>query len=342
MDKGVIDEKALEQVPDGHLFRFRLHESEVFVCGTAHVSDESASFVERVVDAVQPNVLMVELCPQRISLLLPPEPVDPNKKPLGALEQAKQVLSSRQGLSGVFQLALGYFYSRLGNEIKITPGAEFRAAVDAAQRGRIPFRLVLGDREIGVTIQRAWGLLPLMEKIKLMFQLVKSMFAKISKEDIERMKQTDVLTNLMIEFCEYFPSLSRVLLTERDLYLARCIWHLSLPQRITAEQQRQQLQQQQQQQDGVVVEDVELEDKIVPAGERIVAVVGLGHAKGMTDAIERWRQGKSKPEDDCKDLMVVPPTPWSARRIMLLLLVIVVLTGVLGFFGVRQAIRAIF
>jgi pheromone shutdown protein TraB len=72
------------------------------------------------------------------------------------------------------------------------------------------------------------------------------MLTPISKQDIERMKQSDVLTELMIEFCEYFPSLSRVLLLERDLYLARSVYSIAM----SAE-----------------------------AGNRIVAVVGLGHVK---------------------------------------------------------------
>jgi hypothetical protein len=37
-------------------------------------------------------------------------------------------------------------------------------------------KLVLGDRAIGVTIQRGWSLLPLSEKFKLMFQLAKVLF----------------------------------------------------------------------------------------------------------------------------------------------------------------------
>jgi len=149
----------------------------------------------------------VELCPQRAGLLFPP--AKPKEKEDGAVAQIKQTMKDRQGLSGVFQLLLSHLYKKVGNEINIQPGAEFRAALDEVQHGRVHCRLVLGDRAIGVTIQRAWALLPLGEKIMLCFQLLKAFLVTIRKEDIERMKQTDVLENLMIEFCEAFPSLAK-------------------------------------------------------------------------------------------------------------------------------------
>jgi pheromone shutdown protein TraB len=135
------------------------------------------------------------------------------------------------------------------------------------------------------------------------------MVTPISKEDIERMKQSDVLTELMLEFCEYFPSLSRVLLLERDLYLARSIVGISMN---------------------------------ADTGDRVVAVVGLGHLKGMQEALERWKKNPELIQEECKDLTFVPPTPFTGRRMALLFVLIAILIGVLVFFGARQVIRWIF
>ncbi len=300
------------------------------------MSEDSVHLVTQVVDAVQPNVLMLELCPQRTGLLMPPSSEEEGKKESGkkkrkrkkkrffssfscifsgqknhqsALQHAKQVMANGQGLSGAFQLALGYFYQKVGSEIKIQPGAEFRAALQAVQRGCVPCQLVLGDRAIGVTIQRAWCLLPLSEKFKLMLQLAKAMVTPISKADIERMKQSDVLTELMLEFCEYFPSLSRVLLQERDLYLARSVLQIAYSPE---------------------------------GGNRVVAVVGLGHLKGVEDALNRWKNTPGLAQDECKDLTHVPATPWTARRMGILFLLIFIVLCVLSFFGLRMLYRLIF
>ncbi|VDN13791.1 unnamed protein product, partial [Dibothriocephalus latus] len=48
----------------------------------------------------------------------------------------------------------------------------------------------------------------------------------ISKEEIEAMKKHDLLEELLKNMAGSFPELSRVILEERDLYLARSIWEV--------------------------------------------------------------------------------------------------------------------
>ena len=274
---------------------------ELFIVGTAHVSDESVDDVKRAVRAIQPDLLMVELCPQRAQLLFPPQVENENEEP-GTMKQIKQTMSERQGLSGVFQLLLSRLYKKVGKEIQITPGAEFRAALEAVKETGRPFQVLLGDRAIGVTIQRAWALLPLREKVLLCFQLIQAMFTSIAKEDIERMKQSDVLAELMVEFVAYFPSLAKVLLKERDVYLARSLYQCR------------------------------------PA-QRVLAVVGLGHVKGMEETIARWKESPELEEIECRDLLIVPKTSWTGRRMALAFGVVLVGLGVGAFFGVKSLIR---
>ena len=85
----------------------------------------------------------------------------------------------------------------------------------------------------------------LKDKFKILFQLLLSMgeVEDISEEDIEKMKQTDVLESLLAEVGQSLPILKDVLITERDRYLA---------------------------------------DKIRTApGKKIVAAVGAGHVPGI-------------------------------------------------------------
>jgi pheromone shutdown-related protein TraB len=82
-------------------------------------------------------------------------------------------------------------------------------------------------------------------KFKLLFQLIVSMgdMEDIEKEDIEKLKQQDVLETLLSELGKTLPDLQRVLIDERDQYLAYKI-------------------------------------RTAP-GEKIVAVVGAGHVPGI-------------------------------------------------------------
>jgi pheromone shutdown protein TraB len=85
----------------------------------------------------------------------------------------------------------------------------------------------------------------LWNKIKLLFQLVLSMgeVDEIKEEDIEKMKQEDVLETLLNEVGKSLPVLKEILINERDLYLGAKI--RSAP------------------------------------GRKIVAIVGAGHIPGI-------------------------------------------------------------
>lgn len=82
---------------------------ELFILGTAHVSEQSALEVQRAVSIVKPDVLLVELCRARAGLMLQPrhavEKVD-DQPEVGIVEEVKKTLSSQQGLSGLFNLLL--------------------------------------------------------------------------------------------------------------------------------------------------------------------------------------------------------------------------------------------
>ena len=84
-----------------------------------------------------------------------------------------------------------------------------------------------------------WG------KIKLLFQLILSMgdIGDISEEDIEKMKQEDVLETLLADVGKSLPVLKDILIDERDQFLTHKIRNAP--------------------------------------GDKIVAVVGAGHVPGI-------------------------------------------------------------
>ena len=67
----------------------------------------------------------------------------------------------------------------------------------------------LADSNIRITLAKTWRAMGLWGKIKLLFQLLLSMgeLGEISEEDIEKMKQEDVLETLLADVGKSLPVL---------------------------------------------------------------------------------------------------------------------------------------
>lgn len=133
----------------------------------------------------------------------------------GRLKTLKGALD-RQG--GILAVAISYMYESISNQVKLHVGDDMRtAAEEAAKMGAT---IVLGDRPIGITLARAWGGLSSWQKLKLGYELLRVSFSSIKSEDLELLKNKDILTDLITELSVKYPSLYTHLLQERDLYLA--------------------------------------------------------------------------------------------------------------------------
>jgi pheromone shutdown-related protein TraB len=115
---------------------------------------------------------------------------------------------------------LASFQRRLGKKLAIEPGAEMKAAIDAARSANA--ELVLADRDISVTLKRTWSAFGFFTLMKLIYAVVRGMFDRkeLNECEIERMKGADALEEVMREFTALFPSIRRTLIDERDIYLA--------------------------------------------------------------------------------------------------------------------------
>ena len=120
-------------------------------------------------------------------------------------------------------LVMASFQRRIGERFGVKPGDEMRAAIDEAQSAGVPIALV--DRPVQLTLQRAWKSLRMWGKIKLMFSSLYSILAvdEIKEEEIERLKDKDMLTSTIEEVARQAPTVKRVLIDERDAYMARKI-----------------------------------------------------------------------------------------------------------------------
>ena len=216
---------------------------EFILVGTAHVSKESTELVRQVVEQEKPDRVCVELDEQRYQALA-------NETRWESLD-LKQLIRNRQLPTLLANLLLASYQKRLGLQLGVKPGAELLEAVKTAEEKEIPFSLC--DRSIRATMLRAWRTMSFWKKNKLVAAFLAAIFSKeeLSEEDLRKLREKDVLSEMMSDVAELFPQLSRVLIDERDTYLAHKI----------------------------------LESE----GRRIVAVVGAGHLEGIRKELARDR-----------------------------------------------------
>jgi len=197
--------------------------------------------VRRVIESERPDRVCVELDERRYEAL--------SQKTRWEQLDLKQLIRNKQLAPLLAQLMLASYQKKLGGALGILPGAELLEATVVAKELDIPIELC--DRDVRVTLRRAWAAMPFHKKALLISQLIVSTFDRpeIDEDELRRLRQQDVLSELMREIGEALPTLKRTLIDERDDYLSQ-----------------------------------KLKDA---AGQRLVAVVGAGHVQGILEALQR-------------------------------------------------------
>ena len=194
-------------------------ERKFFIVGTAHISQKSVELVADSIRRFKPDVVCVELCEARQQTLLNPT----------AWREANIFNIIRQGKAYLLmaQLALSSFQKRIGKTLGVSPGDEMRRAIEVAEEVGASVEVV--DRDVKITLKRAWGNASIISMFKLFSGLFFSLFSsnKVESEEIERLKEGDMLSEVMEEFSSYLPGLKEVLIDERDKYMAHKIFATS-------------------------------------------------------------------------------------------------------------------
>lgn len=258
----------------------------VVLVGTAHVSQKSVDEVKETILRVQPDVVAVELDDNRLKALTEKRRFE--ETPITEL---------LKGGKAFFMLAstmLASFQRRVGAKYGVEPGAEMLAAIEGAKGAGASLALV--DRDIGVTLKRAWHRMSFKEKWRLSAEFTKSLVGANDEEEIDvdaMLEQEDVLTLMMEELSEAAPSVAEVLIRERDEYLA-----------------------------------VRIRDEAA-SGKKVVAVVGAGHMKGILARLDdpAW---KGRPLAEISS--VPPPKKVSTGKVVGWAL-ITLLLGVFAYFA---------
>ena len=193
-----------------------------------------------------------------------------------------EVIKKGKGNLLLAQLLLASFQKRIGSQLGVKPGAEMMAAMETSIELDIP--TVLADRDVGTTLRRTWSRLSWWSLLKLLFSSFFGIFesSEISQEEVERLKRSDALEEALKELSQHLPEVGETLVDERDRYLAAKIFGAP--------------------------------------GERVLAVVGAGHVKGIARYLGQVHELSS--------LEIVPP-PSRMSKVMGWLIPLAIVAAIL-------------
>ena len=278
-----MDEEILHEQPVRHVSRDGV---DYTLLGTAHVSRASAEAVKEMASSGDYDVVAVELCRARYDALTA-------ERKWTDLDLYKIIREGKAGLV-MANLALSAYQRRIAEQFGIEPGAEMRAATNAATEQDLPLQPL--DRDLATTVRRSSASVPWYKRIYLMTGRALGMVSseEIDEEAIEKLKEGDILESTFTEFAEQSPELFEALISERDRYMAARL----------------------------------REENTESAGKKVLVVIGAGHMEGLARNLE---SSDSDPQSERTKLEAMPPKsrwpkiiPWA---IMLL-----VLTGfIIGF-----------
>ncbi|HKK49532.1 MAG TPA: TraB/GumN family protein [Alkalispirochaeta sp.] len=261
-----------EEIPQRHGIRVVTLGSRTFyLLGTAHVSADSVTAVEETIQSGDVDHVCIEIDEGRYRSVA-------RKKDWSQLN-IFEVIKRRQAFLLLSNLVLSSFQRRMGESTGVTPGSEMIAAVNAAKRAEIGYSF--GDRPVSATLRRAWAKTGLWGKNKLLASMLASAFSreKVTEEDLKKLQEQNELESMLQELADYLPSVKRVLIDERDQYLAQSIWE--------------------------------------SPSDRVLAVVGAGHVPGIIQWLSKLHEyHHDSPETPLidKDALEVIPPPGIVRK----------------------------
>ena len=259
---------------------------EYALIGTAHVSRASADAVRDLSTSENYDAIAVELCQARYDALTA-------ERKWTDLDLYRIIREGKAGLV-MANLALSAYQRRIAEQFGIEPGAEMRAAAEAANDLGLPLQLV--DRDLATTLKRSYANVPWYKRLYLSAGLALGMVSseEIDEESIEKLKEGDILESTFTEFAEQSPELYEALIAERDRYMAARL----------------------------------REENDGHEGRKVLVVIGAGHMDGIVRELE---SGQADPVEERTRLEVMPrPSRWP-RLIPWAIMALIITGFVIGF-----------
>jgi pheromone shutdown-related protein TraB len=259
------------------------------IIGTAHISKKSINTVKEQIKDWQPDIVAIELCDSRLKSLKEP----------GTLESETllKIINDGKAPMVLLQSALSAEQRRMGLTTGEKPGAELLAAVNTAEEHNIPIELI--DRDVIITLRRAWSKMKLTEKWKVMYAMLWSEDDdEIEIDDL--LEDSDMLSNMLEEARKIAPGAGIALIDERDVFLSEKIRQMR-------------------------------------GNGKILAVVGAGHVKGIIRNLEKDESGSIKIIENLNQ--VPKKSRWPKVIMLIVPLILFSAIGWLAYNGEFVAVR---
>ena len=215
----------------------------ISLIGTSHIAKESVKKVTNAITEISPEIVALELDPGRAYALQ------------HNIKRPKNITLLRSlGVTGfLFYLFGEIVQKKLGKIVNIQPGSEMLVAMKTATK--VGSKIALIDRDIQITLKRFSKHFKKREFLKILLDLVTGIFKKseFNKIDLSKVPPNELIEYALKQAKDNYPSLYKVLVEERDIYMAKQLNKISL---------------------------------LYP-DKQIVAVVGAGHIKGILNYLKK-------------------------------------------------------
>lgn len=179
------------------------------IIGVAHVLPKSVVEVRDTIERERPETVAVELCPVRYAALV---------------GRAREARASEALRSGQLRLLItGKLFrliqTKFAHQTGMPAGEEMLAAIKCAKE--VGARVELIDQNIAMTLQRLVGQMGRGEKIRLIGEILLALLPFGGKRiAIEKVTEDQVVVWLLSSLKQSSPTSYRVLIEERDEYMA--------------------------------------------------------------------------------------------------------------------------
>lgn len=222
---------------------------EITIIGTSHIARQSVQEAKRVITEEKPDIVALELDPQRAAALLAKE---------------RRKISFKE----VFHIGFrGYAFAKIGQAIQqklgkmvgVAPGSEMKVSLELARKHNLQVALI--DQPIAITLRNFSKNLTWKEKGRFVADVLKGfLFPRrqirqlgIEKFDLQKVPEKQVIQTLIQQLKERYPNVYKTLVEDRNRYMVRKL----------------------------VLLQKKFPDK------KIVAVVGAGHEEGMRELLRK-------------------------------------------------------
>ncbi len=216
------------------------------IIGTSHIAKQSLKEVRQAILSRKPGIVALELDEGRFAAMLQKNRPRINLGMLRAL-----------GIRGfLFNIFGAWVEERLGRMVGVKPGSEMMVAIRLCKELKVNIALI--DRDIGITIKRLLKAITWKEKWHFVEDIFKGFFTarrELEKFDLRKVPPEKLIEKLLKKTKERYPNFYRVLVSERDAYMAKALNKLQ-------------------------TDNPNME---------MVAIVGAGHEKGIISSIRRMQ-----------------------------------------------------